>query len=594
MEVEYCDCSKISNRFCKCRAQGEHDASRRCQKCEYRFCEACFETHNCIPDNVDEIKHFYCGLNSNVSTLPQIPCEEQRFSLGYGIWNVHKLSVKNEKLEDKIGSIVDAFVKNPWIDVVILNEVNKTGMPVLERELKKRGLKLLTWGPFLVSRSQASDWEIEHHSTKEEGQMVDRQTEYYPVIVREDSDITLENVYIYAQNGDVSKWDHESETPDPYVWREESNKQQFRPVLVYEIKKGNAIQSIHLGAVHTSPSGGEWDRTGIYQKQLDKPLAKLANVSNPIIGGDYYQTDETLVKKLGRQGNKIREEKWFPKVASDLHERGYPSQPNNVARNTKGLTFSADLKTKGLKKVGPLSGTNGWLKKEKWDKWDKDEELKREKQLDALVQESYLRYTDEEGNLKDEEQTTKKKNTKRKREDEERYKCEDKMKPPRGSPVQHADLFVCNSKLHAVSGIVNLGSEGGLVLNDENHEMLAKWDDTSDHAFVAGFFSNGFDADIAAKLFNILGWDSEKWRRAEEQARNLNAPYELIEAVAKTAIQKDAEDLTEDDAVALLKTLNPPRPFHLTDFDPRAQEAPRKGGDEGKDDPPLKRQKKEK
>ena len=593
MEIEYCDCFNIANRSCVCRGQGRHHAFSRCDKCRYHFCNACFETHNCIPDNVDEIKHFYCGLSPHVSTLPQMPCEEQRFSLGYGIWNVHKLSKTNDQLDDKIGCIVDVFLKNPWIDVVILNEVNKTGMPLLEKELNKRGLKLLTWGPFLLSKSEASQWEIENHN-REEGQMLERQTEYYPVIVRQDSDITLENVYIYHQNGDVSKWDHESDKPDPYVWREQSNKQQFRPVLVYEIKKNNCTQSIHLGAVHTSPSGGEWDRTGIYQKQLDKPLAKLAGVSNPIVGGDYYQTDETLVKKLGHQGNKIREEDWFPGVANELHERGYPAQPNNLARNTQGLTFSADLKKKGLKKVGPLSGTNGWLKKEKWEKWEADEEAKRKRQFDALLEESNLRYADDEGNLKEEEdepKTTKKKKNVKRKQDDERYTCETKMKPPRGSPVQHADLFVCNSEMHAVSGIVNLGSDGGLVLNDENHQALAEWDKTSDHAFVAGLFSNGFDANIAARLYNILGWDSDKWRRAMEQAKQLNAPYELIDAAAKAAAQKDLDELTDEDAVVLLYTLKPPRPYHLTDFDPRAMEAPRKKDDDDDEEQPLKRQK---
>jgi endonuclease/exonuclease/phosphatase family metal-dependent hydrolase len=190
------------------------------------------------------------------------------------------------------------------------------------------------------------------------------------------------------------------------------NKAQsrYRPIICYELEvktdNGHVQQAVRIGVVHTTPSGNEAVRVGVYD-QIDKPLRHLARSPVPlVVGGDFYLTaeavtrafhvltpkDQGLARRTLAQYRKsletkrdelakterrmIQEQHWDE--AQEIHDQQvhleslisrYREGAIQAIRNDATLQISVEkrIQALGLEVAQPLAGTN-WKTKQV-DRW---------------------------------------------------------------------------------------------------------------------------------------------------------------------------------------------------------------------------------
>jgi hypothetical protein len=201
-----------------------------------------------------------------------------------------------------INNVVQLFSTNPWLDILILQEVGE-GIGKLEQEIKKvnkkSDLKLkCIRGPRM-------------HSSSDEASLMQTQSqkgqhEYYPMIIREKDDIKLKYLWSWAIGSDGGVIDP-IEIDDEFVipWNKKAENPTYRPIMVHTIEVVNEIKGnkkVHIGVVHTTPGtvngkkqDHEFNRKNEYD-QLRSGLEKQVEEGEYwIIGGDYYLFDESRV-----------------------------------------------------------------------------------------------------------------------------------------------------------------------------------------------------------------------------------------------------------------------------------------------------------
>ncbi len=172
--------------------------------------------------------------------------------------------------------VVEMFKRNPWLDIVVLQEVNK-GVDALAEYVRKHEIHCLR-GPELNSRSGSGT-----------------QTEYYPVLVRgRRVQVPPRNAWaVYCDGGTVGwPWDQRMTN---LSWSK--SKSVYRPVVGMSFSVLDTASRAHLvgiGIVHTSPAGSEFSRVKVFE-QVDEPLRAVAKQSYPmVVGGDFYLTSEAV------------------------------------------------------------------------------------------------------------------------------------------------------------------------------------------------------------------------------------------------------------------------------------------------------------
>ncbi|WP_375742580.1 hypothetical protein NR800_26835 [Corallococcus interemptor] len=261
--------------------------------------------------------------------------EEAALDLGVGTFNINHFSEKTE--QDKKGLLLRLFLQNPWLDVLVLQEINKKALPLLlEIDFEGHGLAL-EMGPQMqavypkykgqkVTEAESDDEEEEEDLEAEEQVTEDwslgkSQCEWYPIIYRKstcahtgwrafsDADVVRQSTSKHA-NEPIHWAKPVNRTKAPKGWstqfpqllaqRKEQYEQlneryiSWRPVVVHDVRVGE--RDVHIGVVHTSPAGKGLGRLGEYEQVSGFFEHVSENNDQPwIIAGDYYIDPEASV-----------------------------------------------------------------------------------------------------------------------------------------------------------------------------------------------------------------------------------------------------------------------------------------------------------
>lgn len=358
-----------------------------------------------------------------------------QLDLGVATWNINHFN----KAEEKKASICRLFSENPWLDVLVLQEINETGKKELEgMNLEGHGLTCL-YGPKMLSLYPQED-------DDEEWEIKDGQSEWYPVIFRNGSGLTPHKTWYYS-NFEAYDHDEDEEDADPINWAKpvekarktkkswkqldektreerkqaltleyESLNEQYalhRPVVVYDWKVSGHV--VHLAVVHTTPQGNDLGRKGEYE-QVEPFFQHIREQEDGfwIVAGDYYIDPEASVT-VGSGGKRRKLADLFKTVISEFNmDVTVPLSATNQSKVRK-LTLPKDFSEKGYV-------------------------------------EDYIQY-----------------------------------EPLKFAVNKRADFFVVTKDFsHRRAGL--LGPSGGILLVDPNHRALDWWMKVSDHTPVGGIF----------------------------------------------------------------------------------------------------------
>jgi hypothetical protein len=305
--------------------------------------------------------------------------------LGIATWNIHGLGeTLTENVKRKLEWIVKLFGRNPWLELLCLQEVGSQN--TIQSLDTSEHCRILTVGP-----------EIRSISTK--GTL--KTCEFYPLVVRHDCRWQLSQISLWWPHEDIA----EDWTSGTVVWRDRTEQGLYeveiielmkaiggdqaerrpkekrpnyftrleellyvlafrgtdtrayerlkwlfaqrrdarnaedarcRPIIVYDLQCDG--QLVHVAVVHTTPDGGEFARKTVYA-QIDKLLREIANQSNWVVIGDFYLTAEAdLTTDRDYLGSTRSQKRWRPREQSS--------------------TFAKQLQQLGLHMVAPISATN--------------------------------------------------------------------------------------------------------------------------------------------------------------------------------------------------------------------------------------------
>lgn len=217
---------------------------------------------------------------------PVLPCQKRKVSIGVGTWNIHKLSksTDEQELSTKLAVIATLFQKNPWLNVLGLQEVNSTGIGILRRS--NSAFKMLSSGPLL---------KVEYPD--ENGKIICRYSEYYPLLVSKSGpSVNLLNIELYWGTGEVTSLPPGKPGEITYKGEGAPDDIKNRPVVVYTVQKAGDDFPVKVGIVHTSPGyGSQFNRVAIFQDQVKLPLMQPKDEEFAVFVGDYYLPHETRV-----------------------------------------------------------------------------------------------------------------------------------------------------------------------------------------------------------------------------------------------------------------------------------------------------------
>ncbi len=443
-------------------------------------------------------------------------------SVGIGTWNINHLGIdtKEPKKSQKLGAIQELFRYNEWLELLALQEVNKTGVPLLEACFAKTGaLQVLHAGPLLYTESYETKREfvISHRNEvyeklgeetipkpykgesialysriigstgfaawyRNKRKISRRYQEYYPLVAPKDTRITVRQVHLFWGTGCVSSVGTGADVEicykdgdDERTGRRVAESNGNRPVVVFQLQKGK--QTFFVGIVHTSPHGDEWHRYAIYDHQMQAVFRKVAEHVDKknglwILLGDYYLTPEARVVR---------------RIA-------------DVERNVAGATFEKKL-PKQLQIVTTISGTNTKSEIARPAPVPVDRDTTVDWLLDAQI----------------------------------------------------ADFLVCSHNwdtaragLFKERALMAASESGGLLVYDDYHLALHAWDTISDHAPVGAYLSTRDDP----RILEVLGYDErtiecarrniEELRGSRLRERWLKEKTELAKALEVSGGRPDA------------------------------------------------------
>lgn len=370
--------------------------------------------------------------------------------LGVGTWNINHMN----SAEEKMASISRLFAENPWLDVLVLQEINKAGKAELEKyakTLKTYGLSV-RFGEELESLYPRYVLPKEKKKRGESSKPVKKldaltgkweywpgQTEWYPIVYRSGAfevtgDWTFPKKVHKKQPFEWAKHVSEADLSVKDSWKKkftpplveelkEDLREQYvtlnetyplnRPIVVYDLRMNG--QTVHLGIVHTSPEGQGLGRKGEFEQVLPFfERMRKGDDEHWILAGDYYVDPEASVLV----NTKKTERAW-----DDL--------------------FHVTLSNMGLKVAIPISATN-------------QSHVNNLKVTQEDIERGYIRdyVQDEEGN----------------------YRVN-----------KRADFFVVTPGF-AFRSAGLFSPERGLLPVDPNHNALKWWRKISDHTPVGAIF----------------------------------------------------------------------------------------------------------
>ncbi|WP_143087575.1 OTU domain-containing protein [Chitinophaga sp. YR627] len=280
----------------------------------------------------------------------------------------------------------EMFAYNGWLDIIILQEINN---PALLGKDKTPG-----------AAGGGTNKEHPEYDTYLGPQLLSAgdtpQQEYYPLLIRKSSGMEVIKVYQVSTDGEMV------EAPPTINW--DKGRGDYRPIVVYEVKKKGVRKPLWIGVVHTTPEAdtdkrvAEWNRKLIFREVsegLNTLRQKAAEKGIPlIVGGDYYLTAEAVVadeegdnavipadndedmirykafiderlKVLNAEMEKLLQEEGIyledPRVkrlSKQIRMNEEAKQDKQLQRNIRGLTVASQVEDMGLELAQTVSGTN--------------------------------------------------------------------------------------------------------------------------------------------------------------------------------------------------------------------------------------------
>lgn len=487
------------------------------------------------------------GLSQQIVTT-NTTAPLQHVDVGVATWNINHLNpLQTDKHASKTATIIRFFKQNPWLDVLVLQEINQVSIQSLHQlELQKQGL-ILALGPKMTSIGAKGGL---------------GQHEYYPIVYRAGS---LKYEGCWAFHG--GKWirNTKGSEDEEIYWtkpehksksRKKSNElkgkskkrkglrnpndyEDYRPVVVHRLAMGS--QTVYVGVVHTTPKGKHLSRAPEYKQvksilEIAKQRSTAGN-EHWIIAGDYYLDPESLVRPKKESEPKVRAKQ-----------------------------FETVIDEHGLQIVIPISATNQSVlaRNHPQDEEDSDEEDeigKEERRKLSEIIGGVVTSNQRPGNLRREVEGALREvpRAKRSKFDSENALADrivlvdsglDKEASVKLVLNKRADFFICTPTLKFCwAGLVS--PCGGLLLVDPNHHALNWWAKVSDHAPIGGIFSN---RTVSTKF--------EKWKEqhksdyfeqledAEKEIQKLKSRafmqlMDFLEELAK-AYQKQKQDMSPE------------------------------------------------
>lgn len=277
----------------------------------------------------------------------------------------------------------EMFAYNGWLDIIILQEINN---PALLGKDKTPG-----------AAGGGTNEEHPEYDTYLGPQLLSAgdtpQQEYYPMLIRKSSGMEVTKVYRVSTDGEMK------EAPPTIKW--DKGQEDYRPIVVYEVKRKGVRKPLWIGVVHTTPEAdtdkrvAEWNRKLIF-KEVSAGLSKLREKAAAkgipiIIGGDYYLTAEAVVDEdngavaADNDADMIRykafiderlevlqgqmdvllledgittEDPRVKRLSKQIRMNEEAKQDKQLQRNMKGLTVASQVDDIGLELAQTVSGTN--------------------------------------------------------------------------------------------------------------------------------------------------------------------------------------------------------------------------------------------
>ncbi|QAT89027.1 hypothetical protein EJ065_7505 [Corallococcus coralloides] len=462
--------------------------------------------------------------------------EEAALDLGVGTFNINHFSAKTE--QDKKDLLLRLFLQNPWLDVLVLQEINKKALPLLlEIDFEKHGLALAL-GPQMqavypkykgqkVTEEDSDDDEEEEDLEAEEKGTGDwslgkSQCEWYPIIYRKST--CAHTAWRAFSDDTVVRRSSSKRAKEPIHWAKPVNrtkapkgwgtqfpkllaerKQQYeqlnerfiswRPVVVHDVRICG--RDVHIGVVHTSPAGKGLGRLGEYEQVSGFFEHVSENNDLPwIIAGDYYIDPEASVGVNSDTKNR----KW-----DDLfHERAAALE----------LTLAV-----------PLSATN--------QSPQTGRSVNSKKNKEQFEQQGYIKDWAQVGTS---------------------FKLN-----------KRADFFVI-SKAFALHHTGIFSPIKGLLPVDPNHQALNFWSRTSDHAPTGGIFCTTPLSSKWAQNRQLIS-ESLGSRQSQAQLQLWELHKQAVDALLSSTFQlapllkrlpEHAQRVTQRLCVLVFKALNSP------------------------------------
>ncbi|TSC24101.1 hypothetical protein [Corallococcus sp. Z5C101001] len=477
--------------------------------------------------------------------------EEAGLDLGVGTFNINHFSQKTAKAKKDL--LLRLFEQNPWLDVLVLQEINKKALPLLKSiDFKGHGLTLVL-GPQMQAvypkykgQKASEDDDSEDEDSDDESSMSDTdeetwtlgksQCEWYPIIFR--TSCCTDSSWRAFSGGEVKRRSSDRST-EPIQWAKpveytkapkgwttkyptllKERREQYRllnarhlpwrPVVVHDLRIGK--HDVHIGVVHTSPAGQGLGRMGEYEQVSGFFQHVSQNTGEPwIIAGDYYIDPEATVA-----------------VNSDTKSRQWDDL-FHVKADTLGLTLSV-----------PVSASNQSSQTYRSVNSKKNQEQFKEK--------GYIKDWDQVG---------------------------DKFKLNK-----RADFFVI-SRAFALHHTGIFSPVKGLLPVDPNHQALNFWAQTSDHAPTGGIFCDSPFSEKWARNWQLIS-ESLGTRQSQAQLEvwelQKQAVDELLSSLRElipllTRLQEDGLRLAQRLCVLIVKALNSPAAIAIrgVSFEPDEQ-----------------------
>lgn len=359
----------------------------------------------------------------------------------------------------------EMFKRNPWLETLTLQEVND---PELLLDSEQYDIHL---GPELLSGGKTP------------------QHEFYPLLTRKDAHILVDQTFIVKTDGSLE----EVAERDPVDWNKETG--EYRPIVVYQIRKGTKTDPIWIGVVHTTPEAdtsgqvAEFNRRKIYA-EIEAGLRSVRKAADRrgiplVIGGDYYLTAEAVVKDQG----------------SDRVSEGKSEQTDEGTRKRMGemkniLEYQRDqLRSEEDKKQVPKPQPQYFGFDEIQEQSEKIRENEKYSDLESVLNERIKFLT--EGSRNEQllrnvgDLTVKKQVSKLGLEISQTIGGTNPKRDPleRWFDLQIADFFIHNKQWKS-SAVGLLRPEGKVVSVDTPQRNYSRyWQHFSDHFPVGGIFS---------------------------------------------------------------------------------------------------------